>query len=881
MRIAIVGAGPRGLWAVEELINLAWQRDLELHITVFDGGGVKAYDPAQPDYWLMNVSAAVVETTTLGSFNAHTANTQTYPPRAAVGKFLADSWDALPVPERCTLTHLAQEVADPGALTAEFDQVLEVTGHAGSWADALTGPDVLRVYPHGSLDRIPAGSTVAIRGTSLTFIDAVLDLTLGRGGRFTPQGYEPSGEEPAAIYPVNRSGRFMNVKPDHSPDMSAVVDRLRPQLHAAQDTAEIMSLIHQAATTLCEDSEGIAAVLAGDSCEDGIAELRKSYAVAIGAQPLDARAAVGIAFRALYPDLVQRVSFREELPGFRELARRLEPVAFGPPSRNAARILALIDAGIIQAPSTGELPAADFRIDAVLAPPPHPPVRTDSAGFLPGSSSHAVIGRATELWVLGNDTLSRTQHDVIPRWARRVVSSISPAHVHGVPPMRARLEPWAAQLVAEPQQCQQLLAEFGSPVNVLDARPMLANVDELVEAGSDSGVQVRIFFARKANKGLTFVDTVHRAGHGVDVASFRELSQVLEAGVPGADIILSAAIKSDELLRLAIQAGVSISVDNAAELARIQQLADRPVNVVPRLAPDPRRLPPTRFGERSAVWEEILRSADLGFVQVTGIHVHLHGYSAHDRATALREVFGLADSLTAAGHRLSFVDLGGGVPMSYLAEERQWRHFLAFRGSQGCAPFTWKSDPLRNIYPYWQTPTRGAWLQEILQDTQDGESIADGLRGRGLRLHLEPGRSLLDGCGLILARVEFVKKRSDGVPLVGLAMNRTQCRTTSDDFTVDPIVIRGAGNSDAAELEGYLVGAYCIEDEIILRRRIRFPKGVQPGDIIGIPNTAGYFMHILESASHQIPLAKNVVWPERVVDRIDLRGEVNLDGHRI
>ena len=61
-------------------------------------------------------------------------------------------------------------------------------------------------------------------------------------------------------------------------------------------------------------------------------------------------------------------------------------------------------------------------------------------------------------------------------------------------------------------------------------------------------------------------------------------------------------------------------------------------------------------------------------------------------------------------------------------------------------------------------------------------------------------------------------------------------------------------------MEAYLVGAYCIENEVFIHRRLQFPDGVAPGDIVAIPNTAGYFMHILESASHQIPLAKNVIW---------------------
>lgn len=136
-----------------------------------------------------------------------------------------------------------------------------------------------------------------------------------------------------------------------------------------------------------------------------------------------------------------------------------------------------------------------------------------------------------------------------------------------------------------------------------------------------------------------------------------------------------------------------------------------------------------------------------------------------------------------------------------------------------------------------------------------------------MRLHLEPGRSLVDGCGLTLAEVAFTKTRSDGVPLVGLAMDRTQCRTTSDDFLIDPYLVKRTPPSE--EIEAFLVGAYCIEDELILLRKICFPRGVAAGDLVAIPNTAGYFMLILESASHQIPLAKNVVWPDGELDAID------------
>ncbi|MBA4505662.1 diaminopimelate decarboxylase, partial [Corynebacterium sanguinis] len=127
-----------------------------------------------------------------------------------------------------------------------------------------------------------------------------------------------------------------------------------------------------------------------------------------------------------------------------------------------------------------------------------------------------------------------------------------PERVHGAPPLTARTEAWADDLLADADACQSLLETYSSPVNVLNAAPMESHIDELVAAGASRGVDVRVFFARKANKGLTFVDAVRDAGHGVDVASFNELRQVIDRGVLGERIIVSAAIKTDELLRLAI-----------------------------------------------------------------------------------------------------------------------------------------------------------------------------------------------------------------------------------------------------------------------------------------------------------------------------------------
>ncbi|WP_260433134.1 FAD/NAD(P)-binding protein [Corynebacterium bovis] len=1162
--VAVVGAGPRGLWAAECLADEARAHRVPVAVDVVDDappGAGAAYGPGQPDHWTLNVDSRIVRTG-VGTFadwarrhgpgagaggaggagqttgdagqttadgNAARGAGQTtgdavpFPPRSVVGDFLADSWRALAAdPARApwfTLRHVRRRVRDVRQVAggwsvdgATYDDVLLATGHAATWPGALPrdgergdGADGARdgdradghsgdrrdgrdpgrvrtvgVYPPDGLRSIPAGARVLVRGAALTFIDAALELTVGRGGRFVGTGtgltYRPGGGEPAVIRPVCRSGRFMEVKPDPRGRLAGIRDdaaarRARAAVVTCADLAGMTAALESYAVALLDaagagggdgDTSGdvsggsdsnsgaalraVRAVVAGTDAgpapddgdgttradtgdttggttrnaeRDAVAALRRSRDIAVGAAPPGAAWAVGQAFRQLYPAIVGRVADRTRPPlvGFGALARTLERVAFGPTPDNASRLLALIDAGVVDCadladptavdralagdaatadtPSDAPTPAtADVVVDAVLPPAGIVPgtllaetlarhgvdaaeVSVDPDGAVAGLPGLAVAGRDTEHLLPGADTLSRDLHDVVPRWARGVVTrhrttAVRDPRAAATVPLTGRLEPWAVELLEDPGRCDRLLVEHGSPVNVLRPAPVLRAVDELIAAGRDCGVDVRVFMARKANKGLAFVDAVRDAGHGVDVAGEAELRQVLARGVPGERIILSAAVKPAALLDLAVRAGVVVSADGPEEADRIADAAARAgtvARIAPRLAPDPGLLPATRFGARAGAWGRWLRGGggasgvgaggDAGVagaggasgggagvrgaggaVAVVGVHVHLHGYSASDRRVALGEALGVVDAARQAGHAPTFVDLGGGVPMSYVDDPAQWAAFLRAReavsgaggargagadgaahtggagvdgaahtggaGADGAAHtdgagvdgagathadasdmtgerFTWKDDPLRTIYPFHQSPTRGDWLRDLLTGPvevrgvddgaadgtdapADGEAVsaADALVVRGLRLHLEPGRSVLDGAGLTLARVAFLKERSDGVPLVGLEMNRTQCRTTADDLLVDPVLVPcvSAGTSAPDRgpgYEGFLVGAYCIEDEVIVRRRMRFPRGISVGDVIALPNTGGYFMHILESASHQIPLARNVV----------------------
>ena len=464
--------------------------------------------------------------------------------------------------------------------------------------------------------------------------------------------------------------------------------------------------------------------------------------------------------------------------------------------------------------------------------------------------------------------------------------------VVGVPPIPGRLLPWQRAALADGPGLAALLDEHGSPVNLIDPTPIPGHAAELVDAAARLGVDLRVFFARKANKAIAVAETALSAGHGVDVASERELAQLLERGADPSRLILTAAVKPDRLLALAAGRGVVISVDNHDELAALRRIAGGQAAVALRMSA-PSGLPASRFGFAVADLESLIDDEAIwSELRLAGVHFHLHGYAATDRAPALDVALDLVDRARGRNLAPQFIDIGGGIPIRYLDEPGPWEEFWRAHTAAllGDGPsVTWQDHPLGRkvgdgqvtgqpaLYPLWQERVRGDWLTDVLTaPSQRGGSLADRFAradrrsGGALRLHVEPGRALLDGCGLTVARVAFRKRGPEGDWLIGLEMNRTQCRSAALDFLIDPVLVpQGTDRSEPGE--GFLVGAYCIEAELLTWRRLRIPRGVAVGDLVVFVNTAGYQMHILESASHQIPLARNLIPGSRgwMLDPID------------
>ncbi|UTS79118.1 Diaminopimelate decarboxylase [Phaeobacter piscinae] len=465
-------------------------------------------------------------------------------------------------------------------------------------------------------------------------------------------------------------------------------------------------------------------------------------------------------------------------------------------------------------------------------------------------------------------------------------------HCRGVVPLRPRLEDWMVDLIADPPRLHALIEEFGAPLNIQSVEPFSRHIAALTGCVADFDLPFMPMFARKANKCLTYVQSARDQGIGIDTASHAEVEQCLAQGVPGHRIVCTAAVKDRALMALCAAGGVTIVLDNSDELALLEEVSqggDRTISVGLRLNGFScgGRAIYSRFGftlsEIPGIVARLERSVAL---RLDGLHFHLNGYSAEERIAAISQTLPMVAEIRGDCSRDFFLDIGGGIPMNYLADPRQWDVWLAeldkaLAGERD--PITQHNDNLGrkrgpdgapgtvDSYPVAQSLVQTDWMRQILQAPDGDRTIAKRLRDAQVTLRCEPGRSLLDGCGMTVARVAFRKTDSAGESVIGVQMNRTQSRSGFSEFALDPLMVPGKGPRGDA-VAGYLAGTYCTESEWLTRRKMAFPHGVGVGDLMVFPNTAGYLMHFLESRSHQFPLARNIFL------RSDPDASARLDG---
>lgn len=284
----------------------------------------------------------------------------------------------------------------------------------------------------------------------------------------------------------------------------------------------------------------------------------------------------------------------------------------------------------------------------------------------------------------------------------------------------------------------------GTPAYVYSASGIASRFDAYRKALGD--IEHEICYAVKANSSLAILAMLAKLGSGFDIVSGGELFRVLRAGGDPSKVVFSGVGKTSQEIDYALDEGIhSFNCESEAEL---QLLNDRAVlrskraNIAIRVNPDvdavthpyiSTGLRDHKFGVAMERAFDLYRHASqLPGVRLNGVSCHI-GSQLLDPAPlfeAIEKVITLALRLRDSGIAIERLDLGGGLGVAYKSVE--------------------------------STPDIASYAAQV--------SLT--VAGSGLKVVLEPGRSIVAECGALLTTVLARKTSSAKVfVIVDAAMN--------------------------------------------------------------------------------------------------------------
>jgi diaminopimelate decarboxylase len=339
------------------------------------------------------------------------------------------------------------------------------------------------------------------------------------------------------------------------------------------------------------------------------------------------------------------------------------------------------------------------------------------------------------------------------------------------------------------------------------------------------GLDRMICYSAKANSSLALLTLFARMGSGLDIVSGGELYRGLKAGFAPERIVYSGVGKTDEELDYALRVGVfMLNVESADELVRINDRARRmgkraPVAIRVNPDVDPQTHPyiatglkRNKFGIDAAAAIEVYRAAQrMKAVAIKGVDCHIGSQitSAAPFRDALGRIKTLIAQLEAMGIRISVVDVGGGLGITYGDE----------------------TPPAPDEY---------------------GRAIREGLEDLPARLILEPGRVIVGNAGVLVTRVLYRKRGEDkDFIIVDAGMNDLIRPSLYNAYhAIWPVEAKWRQNETLADV----VGPICESGDFLSRER----------PIADVPS--GQLLAVMSAGAYGFAMASNYCSRRRVAE---------------
>ncbi|MCX6894915.1 MAG: diaminopimelate decarboxylase, partial [Verrucomicrobia bacterium] len=339
---------------------------------------------------------------------------------------------------------------------------------------------------------------------------------------------------------------------------------------------------------------------------------------------------------------------------------------------------------------------------------------------------------------------------------------------------------------------------------------------------------------------LAVLRTLANLGSGFDIVSGGELQRVIAAGGDARKCVFAGVGKTEGEIEFALRRGVySFNVESEAELQRINQVAAR----LKKIAPVALRVNPNvdahthakittgtyenKFGIAFEQVEAIYtRASKLKNLRLRGVQMHIGSQltSVAPFAQAVKKVLPLVKKL-AAKYALEFFSVGGGLGIIY--------------------------DPAlaSGAADWWQTPAG----KNILTPQKYADRVLPLLKPLGLKILMEPGRFISGNAGILVTRVEYVKRTGKkNFLIVDAAMNDLIRPAFYDSYhQIVPLTRKGG-----ATIKSDVVGPICESSDYFCKDR-PLPK-LGEGDHLALLS-AGAYGFVMANNYNTRPLAAEVL----------------------
>jgi diaminopimelate decarboxylase len=346
----------------------------------------------------------------------------------------------------------------------------------------------------------------------------------------------------------------------------------------------------------------------------------------------------------------------------------------------------------------------------------------------------------------------------------------------------------------------------GTPFYLYSHATLVQHFNAFTDAFED--IRHLICFSMKSNSNLAVLGLFAQEGGGVDIVSGGELFRALRAGVDPQKIVYSGVGKRVEDLEYALRSDILMfNVESSQEIMALNGVAERmkkKATIAIRINPDidplthpyvSTGLKENKFGiDIKRSFEEYTMAAELPYLRVSGISCHIGSQLTQlsPFVDALKKLKDHIKRLERAGIGIEFLDLGGGLGITYDQE-----------------------DP-----PH---PREYATAIKKELDMDD------------LTLILEPGRVIVGNAGILVAKVLYTKASPEKrFIIVDAAMNDLMRPSLYGSFHgIQPVRKRDRGTFKAD-----IVGPICESGDFLAKDRDL--DAFEPGELMAVMSSGAY-----------------------------------------